>query len=267
MSPAAIHLQNVGMTFESTRAREPRYRALHDVNLNVTPGEFFCLLGPSGCGKTSLLNLIAGFVQPTEGRVEISGRRVEGPGKDRGVIFQSDRALFDWMTVEENVSFGPKIRGVRAGDWKATVDRMIDLVGLSKHRDKLPRELSGGMKQRVQIARVLANDPDILLMDEPFAALDAYTRGRMQREVARIWEGSKRTVLFVTHDIAEAIWLADRIGIMNQGPGSRIGAIFDVPLPRPRRQMTEGFIELFNKLSEAIDVEAGKGISEEESGE
>jgi NitT/TauT family transport system ATP-binding protein len=260
MIPAAIHLQNVGMTFESTRGQDDGYRALDGVNLQVEPGEFFCLLGPSGCGKTSLLNLIAGFVQPTDGSVEISGRKVTGPGKDRGVIFQSDRALFDWLTVGENVSFGPRIRGVPESEWKIAVDRMINLVGLSEHRDKLPRELSGGMKQRVQIARVLANDPDILLMDEPFAALDAYTRGRMQREVARIWEGSKRTVLFVTHDIAEAIWLGDRIGIMNQGPGSHIGAIFDVPLPRPRRQMTEGFIELFNKLSEAIDAEAGKGV-------
>ena len=223
----------------------------------MRPGEFFCLLGPSGCGKTSLLNLVAGFVTPTVGSVEIDGGVVSGPGDDRGVVFQSDRALFDWLTVEENVSFGPRVRGIGEAEWRPAVDRMLELVGLSAHRSKLPRELSGGMKQRVQIARVLANDPAIMLMDEPFAALDAYTRGKMQKEVTRIWDMLRRTVLFVTHDIAEAIWLADRIGIMTQGPGSRIKQIFDVDLPRPRERMTDGFIDLFNRLSEAIDVEAG----------
>ena len=256
----AISMHGVEMRFAATPGREDGYLALTDVNLEVRPGEFFCLLGPSGCGKTSLLNLVAGFVRPTGGRVEVSGRPVEEPAQDRGVVFQSDRALFDWLTVEENVSFGPRIRGIAESRWRRPVDELIGLVGLEPHRDKLPRELSGGMKQRVQIARVLANDPEILLMDEPFAALDAYTRGRMQKEVARIWEVSRRTVLFVTHDIAEAIWLADRIGIMTQGPGSGIREIFEVDLPRPRRQMTEGFVDLFNRLSEAIDAEAGKGV-------
>ncbi len=251
----AIRLAGVRMAF-SGGAHRPSYVALDQVNLEVRRGEFFCLLGPSGCGKTSLLNLVAGFVEPTAGRVEISGRPVVQPDKDRGVVFQSDRALFDWLTVEENVSFGPRVRGVPESEWRPQVDDMLKLVGLWEHRTKLPRELSGGMKQRVQIARVLANDPDILLMDEPFAALDAYTRGRMQKEVTRIWEAWRRTVLFVTHDIAEAIWLADRIGIMSQGPGSRIGQIFEVNLPRPRERMDSGFTELFNKLNEAIDVQA-----------
>jgi NitT/TauT family transport system ATP-binding protein len=251
----AIRLADVRMAF-SGGAHRASYVALDHVNLEVRGGEFFCLLGPSGCGKTSLLNLVAGFVEPTAGTVEISGRPVAGPDKDRGVVFQSDRALFDWLTVEENVSFGPRVRSVPESRWRPQVNEMLKLVGLWDHRTKLPRELSGGMKQRVQIARVLANDPDILLMDEPFAALDAYTRGRMQKEVTRIWDVWRRTVLFVTHDIAEAIWLADRIGIMSQGPGSRIGQIFEVDLPRPRERMDAGFTELFNQLSEAIDMQA-----------
>ena len=252
---SAICIKGVGMRFSGGR-REPPYQALEGVDLEVHDGEFFCLLGPSGCGKTSLLNLVAGFVRPTAGTVEIGGRAVGEPNKDRGVVFQSDRALFDWLTVEENVSFGPRIRGVSEGQWRAPVDELLRLVGLWDHRAKLPRELSGGMKQRVQIARVLANDPDILLMDEPFAALDAHTRGRMQREVARIWDKWRRTVLFVTHDIAEAIWLADRIGIMTKGPGSRIRAIHEVDLPRPRARMDGAFTELFNRLTDAIEFEA-----------
>jgi NitT/TauT family transport system ATP-binding protein len=251
----AIRLADVRMSFSGGPHRSS-YVALDRVDLEVRRGEFFCLLGPSGCGKTSLLNLVAGFVEPTAGVVEISGHPVTRPDKDRGVVFQSDRALFDWLTVEENVSFGPRLRGTSESQWRPQVDEMLKLVGLWDHRGKLPRELSGGMKQRVQIARVLANDPDILLMDEPFAALDAYTRARMQKEVTRIWEVWRRTVLFVTHDIAEAIWLADRIGIMSQGPGSRIGQIFDVDLPRPRERMDTRFTELFNKLSEAIDLQA-----------
>ncbi|WP_406858028.1 ABC transporter ATP-binding protein [Alsobacter sp. KACC 23698] len=255
MTPA-ISMRDVEMVFSGERSGEP-YAALRNVQLEVTPGEFFCLLGPSGCGKTSLLNLVAGFVMPTSGTVAINGEAVDRPAKERGVVFQSDRALFDWLTVEENVTFGPRMRGVPEQAWRPVVDEMLKLVGLWDHREKLPRQLSGGMKQRVQIARVLANEPDILLMDEPFAALDAYTRSHLQREVTRIWMAHRRTVLFVTHDITEAIWLADRIGIMTRGPGSRIREIIPVDLPRPRERMTAGFIELFNRLSVAIDAEAG----------
>ncbi|VTU26834.1 Bicarbonate transport ATP-binding protein CmpC [Variovorax sp. PBL-E5] len=262
MMPSAIRMRDVEMNFSGGRDGSA-YLALRGVQLDVRDGEFFCLLGPSGCGKTSLLNLIAGFVTPTAGQVDIRGHAVTKPDKDRGVVFQSDRALFDWLTVEENVSFGPRMRGLAGTNWRGVVDDMLRLVGLWDHRSKLPRELSGGMKQRVQIARVLANSPDILLMDEPFAALDAYTRGVMQKEVTRIWDASRRTVVFVTHDIAEAIWLADRIGIMTRGPGSRIREIFEVDLPRPRERMTAGFIDLFNRLSEAIDAEAGHAQHQE----
>jgi NitT/TauT family transport system ATP-binding protein len=256
---AAIELAGVSKAFGPKRAGAPGYRALSIIDLHVRGGEFFCLLGPSGCGKTTLLNLIAGFEAPTAGAIAVGGTPVTAPGLDRGVIFQTDRALFDWLTVEENVAFGPRMRGVPPAERRATVEENLRLVGLALHRRKLPRELSGGMKQRVQIARVLANDPAILLMDEPFAALDAHTRGRMQREIARIWATTGKTVLFVTHDIAEALWLADRVGVMTQGPGSRIKTILDVPLPRPRAKMTEGFIELFNVLSELIDAEAANG--------
>ena len=232
------------------------YRALDDVNLKVRAGEFFCLLGPSGCGKTTLVNLIAGFEPPTAGDVQVHGVGVKSPGPDRGVIFQTDRALFDWLTVEENTAFGPRVCGIGEKKRKELVEEYLQLVGLTEHRTKLPRQLSGGMKQRVQIARVLANEPELLLMDEPFAALDAYTRGRMQREIARIWEATGKTIVFVTHDIAEGLWLADRIGIMSRGPGSRVETIVDVPLSRPREKMTGDFIDLFNQLNELVDAAA-----------
>lgn len=256
-----VELKAVGVGFPGTGGR-PDYQALKGVDLELREGEFMCLLGPSGCGKTTLLNLVAGFLAPTEGSVAVTGQPVRGPSRDRGVVFQSDRALFDWLTVEENVSFGPRAEGMARSGWQPKVDELLKLVGLDGHRRKLPRELSGGMKQRVQIARVLANDPKILLMDEPFAALDAYTRGVMQREVARIWETRRRTVMFVTHDITEAIWLADRIGIMTRGPGSFIREIIEVDLPRPRAQMNDDFAALFNRLSAAINAEADTGSHE-----
>lgn len=254
-TPSAIEVKQAGVRFPG-KGNGPSYQALSDVNLSVSEGEFICLLGPSGCGKTTLLNLIAGFQAPSTGTVEVFGKRVEGPSIDKGVVFQSDRAIFDWLTVEDNVSFGPRVQGLDASRWRPVVDQKLALVGLADHRHKLPRELSGGMKQRLQIARALSNEPDLLLMDEPFAALDAHTRGKMQIEVTRIWEATGKTFLFVTHDIAEAIWLADRIGIMTKGPGSFIKTLIDVPLPRPRSRMNSDFAELFNQLSEIIDTEA-----------
>lgn len=253
---SAIELSAVEKTFAGSSRSPNGYCALDEVNLKVRGGEFFCLLGPSGCGKTTLLNLVAGFESATSGRVSVVGRTVTEPGPDRGVIFQTDRALFDWLTVAENIAFGPTVCGLPESERNNRVEEYLGLVGLLEHRSKLPRELSGGMKQRTQIARVLANQPEILLMDEPFAALDAYTRSHMQREIARIWQATGKTVLFVTHDIAEALWLADRIGIMSRGPGSNIEKIIDVPLARPREKMTEDFISLFNELSELVDAAA-----------
>jgi NitT/TauT family transport system ATP-binding protein len=178
------------------------------------------------------------------------------------VVFQTELALFPWLTVEENVAFGLRMRGASAAERSAALDRNLDLVGLSKHRRKFPRELSGGMKQRVQIARALANDPDILLMDEPFGALDAQTRRRMQEEVVRIWSQARKTVVFITHDIGEAIWLADRIGVMTRGPAARVKEIVEVALPRPRRTMTPEFVEIYNALSASIQVEAEAMLNE-----
>jgi len=237
-------------------------RALDGVTFELGRGEVHALLGENGAGKSTMMKVLSGAVAPDSGRMFLDGRPyvpsgpLDGLRSGISMIYQ-ELNLAPHLTVEENISFGPRMRGTAEREWRGRVEEMLRLVGLVEHRTKLPRELSGGMKQRVQIARVLANDPDIILMDEPFAALDAYTRGRMQKEVTRIWSALRRTALFVTHDIAEAIWLADRIGIMTRGPESRIREVFEVTLPRPRERMTSGFIDLFNSLSEVIDVEAG----------
>jgi NitT/TauT family transport system ATP-binding protein len=231
--------------------------AVQNIDLTVNEGEFFCLLGPSGCGKTTLLHMIAGFEQPTAGSIEVFGKEVREPGPDRGVVFQTDLALFSWLTVEENVAFGLKIRGVARSQRQETVEKNLELVGLAPYRRRFPFELSGGMKQRVQIARVLANDPQVLLLDEPFAALDAQTRRHLQRELAAIWARSGKTALFITHDIGESLILGDRVGVMTPGPASRIKRIVEVDLPRPRgRGVTERFLELFNLLESEIEPAA-----------
>ena len=249
---AMISVRDAGKRFPATRDGNA-YEALSGVDLAVREGEFFCLLGPSGCGKSTLLNMIAGFEGATRGVVEVEGKAVSRPGPERGVVFQTDRALYPWLTVEENVEYGLRARRVPKAQRRKVVDHNIGLVGLADHRTKFPPQLSGGMKQRVQIARVLANDPTILLMDEPFGALDAQTRGRMQRQLGDLWGRSGKTVVFVTHDVAEAIWLADRIGVMTQGPAARMRSIVDNPLPRPRDQMTPQFTELFNRLTNELE--------------
>ena len=259
---SAIRLAGVGKSFDGDGREGGGYVALDGLDLSVRPGEFFCLLGPTGCGKSTVLHLIAGFETPSTGSIHVNGHPVAGPGADRGVVFQTELALFPWLTVAENVSFGLRMRDAPAAERTAILERNLDLVGLTRHRGKFPRELSGGMKQRVQIARALANDPDILLMDEPFGALDAQTRRRMQEEVARIWSGTGKTVVFITHDIGEAIWLADRIGIMTRGPGARVKQVVDVPLARPRRSMTPEYVELYNRLSESIQAEAEAMLNE-----
>jgi len=258
----SIELRSVTKSFDGDGRAGGAYTALDGLDLAVREGEFFCLLGPTGCGKSTVLHLIAGFDQPTAGSIAVRGRPVTGPGADRGVVFQTELALFPWLTVEENVAFGLKMRGAPAAERAAVLDRNLDLVGLSKHRRKFPRELSGGMKQRVQIARALANDPDILLMDEPFGALDAQTRRRMQEEVVRIWTEARKTVVFITHDIGEAIWLADRIGVMTRGPAARVKEVVEVALPRPRKTMTPEFVEIYNALSASIQAEAEAMLNE-----
>ncbi|MBI4321405.1 MAG: ABC transporter ATP-binding protein [Chloroflexi bacterium] len=255
MATTGILLSNVSKVFAREGGGE-RHVAVHDVSLSVEEGEFLCLVGPSGCGKTTLLNLVAGFEQPTEGEVRVFGELVTHPGPERAVVFQSDLALFSWLTVHENIEFGLRMRGVPAAERKRVVEQNLELVGLADHRGRFPHELSGGMKQRVQIARVLANNPKAMLMDEPFAALDAQTRRRMQYELARIWSHTGKTVLFITHDLAEAIILGDRVGIMTRGPAGRIKRVVQVDIPRPREdRMTARFVELYNELSAEIEHE------------
>jgi NitT/TauT family transport system ATP-binding protein len=206
--------------------------AVVDVSLEVTQGEFVAIVGPSGCGKTTLLNMIAGFIPPSRGEIHLDGRSVKGPGPDRGVVFQSF-ALFPWKTVLENVTFGPKMRGVPRDERDRIGQEYLALVGLAGTEGRYPAELSGGMQQRVGVARALANGPDVLLMDEPFASVDAQTRMTLQEELTRIWQDRRPTILFVTHDVEEAVFLANRVVVLSSAPG-RVVAELPVTLPRPR---------------------------------
>jgi len=224
-----------------------RIEALRDANLRVRPGEFVCLIGASGCGKSTLLRIVAGFDTVTRGQALMWGRPITGPGPERGMVFQ-DYGLFPWLTVRGNIGFGPSARGRPTQEGRETVDRFITLVGLQRFADAYPHQLSGGMKQRVAIARVLANDAEIVLMDEPFGALDAMTRERLQDELLEIWQRTRLTVLFVTHSIEEAIFLGDRIMVMSPGPG-RIDSEFIVDLPRPRDVVAADFNDLRRELS------------------
>ena len=222
-----LHVRDVSKIFS---VGNERVEALHKVDLIVGKGEFVCLIGASGCGKSTLLRIVAGFEAPTSGDVRVYDAPITGPGSDRGMVFQ-DYALFPWMTVRENVAFGPKQKGLR--DARDIADRYLDMVGLSKFADRYPYQLSGGMKQRVAIARVLANEASLLLMDEPFGALDALTREQLQDELLEIWSRTKVTILFVTHSVEEATLLADRVVVMTAGPG-RIESDNLIRLSRPR---------------------------------
>jgi NitT/TauT family transport system ATP-binding protein len=221
------------------------FTALDQVSFEVPDQQFAVLVGPSGCGKSSLLYLTAGLNEPTEGEIHVGGQQVQGPGADRGMVFQS-YTLFPWLTVRQNIEFGLKRRGMAAARRKEIVDYYVNEVGLAGFADNYAKQLSGGMMQRVAIARALANDPQILLMDEPFGALDSQTRLQMQQLLLRVWGNSKKTVLFVTHDIDEAILLGDRVYVMGARPG-RIKQILDVPIERPRTLdmvMERSFIEM-----------------------
>jgi NitT/TauT family transport system ATP-binding protein len=206
--------------------------ALAPVDLTIPQGEFVCLIGASGCGKSTLLRIIAGFEEPSTGEALIDGKTITGPGSDRGMVFQ-DYALFPWMTVRENISFGPRQRQLPRAEIDKTTDEFVRMVGLTPFADRYPSQLSGGMKQRVAIARVLANNANILLMDEPFGALDALTREQLQHELLQIWTRTGVTTIFVTHSVEEAVLLADRVLVMSAGPG-RIDSDFRIELTRPR---------------------------------
>ena len=206
--------------------------AISDLNLELKDGEFVCLLGPSGCGKTTLLRLVAGLDAPTEGELFLDGKKIEGVNKECGFVFQ-EYVLFPWRTVKGNIEFGPEVRMVSKDEREKIAQHYIDLVGLRGFEDHYPHELSGGMKQRVGIARAYANDPKLLLMDEPFGALDAQTRNLMQTELLRIWETEHISALFVTHSVDEAVYLSDRVVVMSARPGT-VKEIFRNDLPRPR---------------------------------
>jgi NitT/TauT family transport system ATP-binding protein len=214
------------------RAEHGDLVALERTDLLVDDEEFVCIVGPSGCGKSTLLFMIAGLIPPTEGRVEVDGRVVRGPHKSRGVVFQPD-ATFPWLDVRRNVEFGPSMAGLSAAEVRRVGQRYIDLVGLTDYASLLPRELSGGMKKRVDIARAIATEPDVLLMDEPFGALDAMTRQRLQDELLQLWERDRRTILFVTHDLEEAVYLGSRVAVMGREPNV-IRSIMRIDLPHPR---------------------------------
>ena len=221
--------------------------ALRDANLSVAKGEFVCLIGASGCGKSTLLRIVAGFEHATRGDALMWGVPIVGPAPDRGMVFQ-DYSLFPWLSVRKNIGFGPISRGRPAKEVRDTVERFISLVGLQRFAEAFPHQLSGGMKQRVAIARVLANDAEIVLMDEPFGALDAMTRERLQDELLEIWQRTGLTVLFVTHAIEEAIFLANRVVVMSPGPG-RIDSELKIELPRPRDVSAQDFNEIRRELA------------------
>jgi len=230
--------------------------ALDRVDLDLAENSFTCLLGPSGCGKSTLLNMIAGFVAPTSGQILVDGEAVAGASADRGVVFQ-EYALFPWRTALANVEFGPLMRRRAPAERRAVARHYLELVGLLAHEAKYPNELSGGMKQRVAIARALANNPSVLLMDEPFGALDAQTREVLQEELLRIWEQERKTVVFVTHSISEAIFLADRIVVMATQPGS-IKAVIDVPLAHPRDRSGPDFVQMEREIKRLVREEVQK---------
>jgi len=258
-----VDVRSAGRTF-TKRAGPDRgrdYVAVHDVSFSISSGEFLCLLGPSGCGKSTLLRMVAGFLPPSAGEILVRGECVKGPGVDRAVVFQGDAALFNWLTTEENVEFGLRMRGVPVAERRRIVAENIRLVGLEGFEHHHPNQLSGGMRQRVQIARVLANDPAILLMDEPFGALDAQTRGIMQQELSRIWSSRRKTVLFITHDIEESLLLGDRIAVMTAGPAATIKKVLPVPLARPR-EFGEEFLRLRREIKAAIEEEVMKSMKQ-----
>jgi NitT/TauT family transport system ATP-binding protein/sulfonate transport system ATP-binding protein len=224
--------------------------ALHHVNLTINKGEFVCLIGASGCGKSTLLRIIAGFEQPTSGHVAIYDHAVTAPGSDRGMVFQ-DYALFPWLTVRQNIAFGPRQKGLSASEVRAIADEYMSMVGLAAFADRYPAQLSGGMKQRVAIARVLANEANILLMDEPFGALDALTREQLQDELLQIWARTGVTVIFVTHSVEEATLLADRVVVMTAGPG-RVQSDIPIALERPRDVSSPAFNEIRRALTQRL---------------
>ena len=260
-APPLIVARRLNKTFERA-ADEHGTDAVRDVDLTIREGEFVCLVGPSGCGKTTLLRIIAGLERPTSGEVELRGRPIDGPGAERGMIFQSF-ALFPWRTVRRNIEFGLEVRRVPRAERRRISGELIDLVGLQGFEAAHPRELSGGMQQRVGLARALANDPAVLLMDEPFGSLDAQTRNIMQTELLKIWERTRKTVIFVTHSVDESVYLADRIVLLTARPAS-IKGIVEIAIPRPRDRASPEFAAIRQRVLKDLTEEVLKGMAQQD---
>ena len=236
---AYIELRNVSLIYDTPSGRVP---GVAEVSFGIEPSEFLCIVGPSGCGKSTLLNMIAGFLKPTDGEICIGGRPVAGSGLDRGVVFQDFAQLFPWRTALGNVTFGLEMKGMGKAERETLARRQLALVKLDRFADAYPHHLSGGMQQRVAIARALAYNPAVLLMDEPFAALDALTRDEMQRLLAEVWRDTRKTIVYVTHNVAEAVYLADRVVVMTPHPGT-VKTEVPIRLTRPRDPLSLAFIE------------------------
>lgn len=248
--PVVLDVEHLGRVFDGN---DGPIEALKDINFSVHRREFICIIGQSGCGKSTLIRILAGLGYPTSGVAKLNGEPIEGPSPDRGMVFQT-YTLFPWLTVKKNVMFGMKMRGESAAFAEQKARQWIDLVGLGKFADAYPHELSGGMRQRVAIVRALANSPRILLMDEPFGALDAQTRSQMQEHLLQIWKNVDITILFITHDLDEAVYLADRVLVLSAHPG-RVEEIVEVPLPRPRKPeqfLDPYFIATKRRLEELV---------------
>ncbi len=246
-SRAKLSVRGLSMTFPAERSE---IRVLEDLDLEVREGEFVCILGPSGCGKSTLLNIAAGFLAPTSGSVQIDGEEVRGPDPRRIFVFQ-ERGVFPWLTVEGNIGFG--LARLSRAERERRIAHYVRLVGLEGFQKAYPHELSGGMKQRVEVARALAVDPDMLYLDEPFGALDSITRLEMRRELLRIWQAEKKTILFVTHDIEESVQLADRVVVLTARP-ARIRRIVAIDLPHPRDLSSKRYLELRDGIFEEIGL-------------
>ena len=234
----AIDVRNISYQYET--AAGPLL-AVKDVSFNVAPAEFLCVLGPSGCGKTTILNMLAGFLAPSRGEILVDGQAMSGQGHNRGVVFQDFAQLFPWRTARRNVEFGLEMRGVAKDERRETALQFLKLVKLERFADIYPHQLSGGMQQRVAIARALAYNPGVLLMDEPFAALDAMTRDEMQKQLTEVWQETRKTIVYITHNVAEAVYLADQLLVMAPHPGT-IKARIRLDLPRPRDPLSADFV-------------------------
>ena len=255
-----LTLENVSLTFN--RGRPNEYRALAGANIRIRRGEFYCLLGPSGCGKSTILNLVAGFLRADTGSIRMGDREITEADTDRVVVFQDvTNALLPWLRTYENVEFGLSLKGIPKREATQRAMAYLDLVGLKEHARKFPFELSGGMKQRCQLARALVLEPQVLLMDEPFAALDAITKRIMQKELIRIWQQYRMTIVYITHDVAEALLLAQRVAVMRRGPASAVKEEFVIDQPYPRLITDAAVAAAYLKTEASLQAEVGESLS------